>query len=84
MMPSSSREATEILSRQSRTRAGSPACRSAMAAMPMMAFMGVRMSWDMAERKLLLARLACSAAASESLSRRRTAFSSVMSLREMT
>ena len=39
---------------------------SASVVKPMMAFMGVRMSWDILERKVLLARLAVSAAATAS------------------
>ena len=45
-------------------------CLSAMFVKPMMAFMGVRMSWDMLFRKVLLAELADSAS-------RRSRFSSL-------
>ena len=60
---SASRNLAEFstLSRQSRTRSGSSHDSLAMESIPMIAFMGVRMSWDMRERKSDLARLARSA-----------------------
>ena len=59
-------EAVRILSRQSCTRAFSSIWLRAMVVMPIMAFIGVRMSWDMLERKRLLASLARSAFSSAS------------------
>ena len=50
-----------IFRRQFCTWAGSSMLAVAMAVMPTMAFMGVRMSWDMLERNSLLALLAFSA-----------------------
>ena len=60
---SASRNLAEFstLSRQSRTRSGSSHDSLAMESIPMIAFMAVRMSWDMRERKSDLARLARSA-----------------------
>ena len=57
---SASRNLAEFstLSRQSHTRSGSSHDSLAMESIPMIAFMGVRMSWDMRERKSDLARLA--------------------------
>ena len=52
---------TVIFSRASSTRLFSSMCMAAIEVMPRMAFMGVRMSWLMRERKSLLARLAASA-----------------------
>ena len=47
-----------IFSRQSSTRSGSWLWDMAMAVIPMIAFMGVRISWDIWARKLLFASLA--------------------------
>lgn len=55
---------TEIFLRQSDTLALLSICASASAVMPVMAFIGVRISWLMEERKSLLARFASSAAES--------------------
>ena len=52
--------------RYSFTRSLSSRWLNASVAKPMMAFMGVRISWDILERKVLLARLAFSAAATAS------------------
>lgn len=54
-------EARAILSMHSLRRSGSPAFFLAIAVRPMMALMGVRISWDMRDKKTLLARLASSA-----------------------
>ena len=51
----------EIFRRQEATRSGLSILAAAMAVMPTMAFMGVRMSWLILERNSLLARLARSA-----------------------
>ena len=48
-------EEMEIFCRQSATRSRSPICATAKAVIPIMAFMGVRISWLMAERKSLFA-----------------------------
>ena len=53
---------TLILLKQSRIFSGEERLAWAMAAIPMIAFMGVRMSWDMEERKFVLAELATRAA----------------------
>ena len=50
-----------IFSRQSSVFTGSFTTLLAMVVMPLMAFMGVRISWDMRERKSVLARLTASA-----------------------
>ena len=47
-----------IFFRQSSTRSGSWLWDMAMAVIPMIAFMGVRISWDIWARKLLFASLA--------------------------
>ena len=52
--------------RYSFTRSLSSRWLTASVVKPMMAFIGVRMSWDILERKVLLARLAFSAAATAS------------------
>ena len=54
-------EARAILSMHSLRRSGSRAFFLAIAVRPMMALMGVRISWDMRDKKTLLARLASSA-----------------------
>ena len=59
--PSRCRPDREIFRRQFCTCCMSFRLAVAMAVMPTMAFMGVRMSWDMLERNSLLARLACTA-----------------------
>ena len=51
-----------IFARQSSTFSGCPSFMRASSVMPMMAFIGVRMSWLMRERKSLLALLAATAA----------------------
>ena len=51
-----------ILLRQSVSFSGFPRFAWAITDIPMMAFMGVRISWDMEERKLVLASLATRAA----------------------
>ena len=51
-----------IFFRQSSTRSGSWLWDMAMAVIPMIAFMGVRISWDIRARKLLFASLASLAA----------------------
>ena len=56
------REEMPILEIQSSTCSSSPMDWAAMVLMPMMAFMGVLISWLIRERKSLLAALACSAA----------------------
>ena len=56
-------EDSVTFSKHSRTLASSPILSSAMAVMPMMPFMGVRISCDMRDRKSVLARLACCASA---------------------
>ena len=53
---------TSILPRQSRTRSGALRFARAIAVMPIIAFMGVRISWDMEERKSVLAEFATRAA----------------------
>ena len=53
--------ARPILRRLSPVDSTSPRFFPAMAVRPMMAFMGVRMSWDMVERKSVFALLACAA-----------------------
>lgn len=52
------REATATFSKHSRTFSSSPIRSRAMEVMPMMPFIGVRISCDMRERNSLLARLA--------------------------
>ena len=51
-----------IFARQSSTFSGCPSFMRASSVMPMMAFIGVRISWLMRERKSLLALLAATAA----------------------
>ena len=48
----------EILPRQSKTRSLSSICAMAMVVIPMIPFIGVRISWDILERKFVLAALA--------------------------
>ena len=62
------REEMPILEMQSATCSSSPMCWAAMVLIPMIAFMGVRISWLMRERKSDLAALACSAATSAAAS----------------
>jgi len=57
-----------ILVRQSSTCAGLSTLRLAMAVMPTIAFIGVRISWDMEERNSVLALLALSAAVRDAAS----------------
>ena len=73
-----------ILWRQSTTRPWFWIWAAAMVAIPMMAFMGVRISWLMRERKSRLAVLACCALASASLSVCRVFTSWVRSDRDTT
>ena len=73
-----------ILWRQSATRPWFWIWAAAMVAIPMMAFMGVRISWLMRERKSRLAVLACCALASASLSVCRVFTSWVRSDRDTT
>lgn len=54
-------EESSIFLKQSSTRSRLSRFFMAMAVIPTMPFMGVRISWDMLERKRLLARLAPSA-----------------------
>ena len=65
---SRNREEIPIFERQSATCSSSPMAWAAMALIPMMAFMGVRISWLMRERKSDLAAFACSAATSAAAS----------------
>ena len=80
-------EDRDIFFRQSATRSLSSIWTAASSVMPMIAFIGVRMSWLMAERNSLLPRLASSARASASLSssflRRSSASMSVTSARSI-
>ncbi len=82
MSPSRCLPDRAILRLYSRTASSWPASRSISSENPRMAFMGVRMSWLMEARKLLFARLASSAAATESMRRWRISCSSVMSVSE--
>ena len=56
-------EDSVTFSRHVRTLPSSPMLSRAMAVMPMMPFMGVRISCDMRDRNSVLARLACWASA---------------------
>ena len=71
--------ASPILCKLSLTMAGSSTLRCAMVVSPRIAFMGVRMSWDMAERKSLLARFAASASFAASFRRALNQFMKAMS-----
>ena len=54
-------DACSIFPRQSITRSGSPIFSEAIRVIPIIAFIGVRISWDIFDKKILFARLARSA-----------------------
>ena len=68
-MESRCRALAPILFRPSRVRGEMPSSRSMMLSRPMMALMGVRISWLIRDRNWDLARLALSAASAEATAR---------------